>query len=275
MEQTIRLTPVTPAPETSSTFTMESGRADMPQQPLLRRTKSVTIMKRQDAPVDPLVISPLFYNAFNTNLLLQNAGTQGYTVGIAGMKQNSGKTVVAANLALSVALSTQRKTVLVDMHLARPQLHKAFGVSRAPGILDAFDEQAIALWETHVPDLYLLTAGMRKAPGGGADPRVVSRNGKRTVSQTALRLDDIAAFRDVLVSLREQFEFIVLDLPCMRESTFPAAYGAHVDGYVVVVQKDVTSKEELDACLRQMKEGQLLGFVLNKGGKRQRKGWFR
>jgi Mrp family chromosome partitioning ATPase len=275
MEQTIRLTPTSSDAETPSTYAMEPGRTESAQQPLLRRTRSVTIMKRQDAAIDPLIISPLFYNAFNTTVLLQNATSQGYTVGITGTHPRSGKTVVAANLALSIALSTQRKTVVVDMQLARPQLHKAFGVTRAPGLLDAFDEHAIALWETHVPDLYLLTAGMRKTAAGGSDPRVVSRNGRRPASQTALRLDDIAAFRDVLISLREQFECIVLDLPSIRESSYPAAYGAYIDGYVVVAQKDVTTKEDLDACFRQMKEHQLLGLVFNKGEKPPRRRWFR
>ena len=52
---------------------------------------------------------------------------------ITSASQSEGKTTLASNLAISLAMSNVR-TALVDLDLRRPRVHKVYGLRQSPGI---------------------------------------------------------------------------------------------------------------------------------------------
>jgi capsular exopolysaccharide synthesis family protein len=72
-----------------------------------------------------------------------------------------GKTMVAANLAVSMARAG-RRVLLIDADLRRPQLHDMFSVARSPGLSDVMTDEVKpsgALRETAIAGLFILSAG--------------------------------------------------------------------------------------------------------------------
>jgi Mrp family chromosome partitioning ATPase len=164
---------------------------------------------------------------------------------------------------VSLAMSMRRKTVLVDLHRARPSLHKVFGVPAGPGLSESLDRSDIPVWETQIHSLYLLTAGAKVKAIRKFGSQAAERSMRSPDTEGQLSLEEFTPIRDILYTMREEFTFVVVDLPPLREDTFPAPFASQIDGFAVVVRKDKTKTEELNAILRRIDERQYLGFVLN------------
>ena len=234
---------------------------------LVRLKRPIVVNPDDTSYIDSKVITSRFYNCFNYSLLSPGNGSVNLAVGITSANPGEGKTLVASNLAVSLALANQRETVLVDLNLGKPNVNSVFGVPQSPGLVESFYDGAIHLSKTPVKDLYVLGAGgsagtplgrVRTAAVGGAS----SRNG----SNQSVQLEHLAAFRDVIYSLKEQFDFIVVDMPSIHEHTFPVLFANYLDGILVVVDAGRTKQEDLDHMFRHLNERQVLGFVMNRVG---------
>src|SRR6476661_7528340 len=76
------------------------------------------------------------------------AATGVKVVMIASAVANEGKTLTAANLALTLSESYRRNVLLIDADLRRPSLHTMFQVEGAPGLSDgliSIDEPKLPL----------------------------------------------------------------------------------------------------------------------------------
>lgn len=158
-----------------------------------------------------------------------------------------GKSTVTANLAISIAQAG--KTVcLVDADLRRPRIHTYFGDAIDPGMMQVLAgtmELDDAFRTSDVEKLSRLTAGGRpKNPG----EVVTSRE-----------------FADLLDTLREQFDFVLIDSPPLLPVSDAAAISSLVDGvYLVmrirkgVVLTSTKAKEKLD-----MVNANLMGVIVN------------
>lgn len=101
---------------------------------VVRLSKPITISRESGKFIDPAVISPKFYNCFNYSLIPKGQVGVNLVVGVTSPGAGDGKTLVAANLAVSLAAANQRETVLVDLCLQNPQIHKIFGTNLGPGL---------------------------------------------------------------------------------------------------------------------------------------------
>ncbi|MBA3273237.1 MAG: hypothetical protein H0T11_05115, partial [Chthoniobacterales bacterium] len=76
-----------------------------------------------------------------------------------------GKSVVATNLAVGLALNG-RRILLVDANFRRPELHKIFGIANDngfAGVLASSDSFAMAVQPTQIPNLDVLPSGAKPA----------------------------------------------------------------------------------------------------------------
>ena len=240
-------------------------KSERPQQSesLVRILKTVRILPKTNIPIDDSVVSPKFYNGFNYSILAQRRKNGHPVVGVTSANKGEGKTLVASNLAVSLALAGEQKTVLVDLSVADPRLHRIFGTHLKPGLTDALTEGVVQITETQIPNLYLLPAG-----GTGAHPLAASRlaalpKGERPATPS-FGIEQIAEFRNVVYSLREAFDFVIIDLPSMREPAIPMLLTHQMDGLLVVVDSTKTKREEVEIMFQRVHHQQLLGFVFNR-----------
>ena len=93
-------------------------------------------------------------------------------IGVGGGKGGTGKSIVASNLAISLAMAN-KKVIIVDADLGASNLHSLFGLVTPPKTLDDFVNRNVedlnsVLIDTAVPNLKLICGGV--AMVGLADP---------------------------------------------------------------------------------------------------------
>jgi polysaccharide biosynthesis transport protein len=202
---------------------------------------------------DPLInsgVPPAFAEAFRalrTNVLFSAATPGCRMIGVTSTGPGEGKTLVASNLAIGFATAGQR-VLLLDADMRRPRLHDVFSGAQEPGLSNVLvgdANAAVALRKTDVPNLYLLTAG--RVP-----PNPAELLGSR-------------AFTDLLASIRERFDWIVLDTPPVMAVTDPNIIASLVDGVVFVIGSEMTSYKIARRAIEQLERARaaFAGAVLN------------
>jgi Mrp family chromosome partitioning ATPase len=229
---------------------------------LVRLLKPVVIANDPAGPVDEAIVAPEFYNRFTYSLLSDEAAAVNLTVGVTSANPGEGKTVVASNLAVSLAVANRRDTVVVDLSIWNPRLHSVFGTPLSPGLLEAIDGGPIQVWKTRIDHLHVMSAGIGRALFG-AEP-LPGAGGTYSSDIPPLGLDKAVVFRDIVYSLREYFEFVIVDMPVLHEPRVPVILTHQMDGVLVVVDATKTKQRDVEKMFRQLNTNQVLGFVFNR-----------
>ncbi|MFH0810089.1 MAG: CpsD/CapB family tyrosine-protein kinase [Pseudomonadota bacterium] len=171
------------------------------------------------------------------------------TLLVASAVTGEGKTLVAANLALALALSLEGDTVLVDCDLRRPALGRFFGVRERRGLADCLSRGERAedvVVRTPLPRLLLI-------PGGGR------------LQSNAPELLGSARMAEFFADLRSLFpnHRVVCDCPPLSAGPDAAILARYVDGVLVVVMAHEAGREEVARSLDLLGKEKLLGIVFN------------
>ncbi len=185
--------------------------------------------------------------AIRTNLTFLGMGKPARTLVVTSAQPREGKTTVASNLAIVLAQSGQR-VLLLDTDLRRPRVHKGFGLHSNTGttsILVGEATLAEAVQRTEVDGLDVLACG--------------------PVPPNPSELLHTTAFRRLLEEAARSYDRVLLDSPPLGAVTDAAVIAPQVDGTILVVQANSTSKEALMDSLRQLRvvNAKLLGGILN------------
>jgi Mrp family chromosome partitioning ATPase len=203
--------------------------------------------RRTPLPVADRPFSPAAedYRRVATALERQGLGSDIKVLTIASADHGDGRTMLAANLAHSLARQG-RAVVLVSSDLRHPQVEKLLGVGQLPGLAEALQDDplpAVALLVSINDHLLVLPAGMpNKHPG----ELLASKRLHETV-QTV-----------------RQMGIVILDSPPARLSADAMALSAVADATLVVARSGVTrmrSLHEMTTGLRRDRVRQL-GVVL-------------
>jgi Mrp family chromosome partitioning ATPase len=241
----------------------DEGGQGAQEQRIVRLIKTVVENADRGKTIDEKVVQFRYFNSFNYSLLAREGKGVNLTVGITSAKPGEGKTLVAANLAGSLAMGFQKKTILVDLCFAKPRIHDIFGLENGPGLADSFTNGSIHVSRTQVENLFVLSSGMiplyhePAAPAQGA-------SGVHLSPKPLLGLDHLTAFRDVIYSLEQEFDFVIVDMPAVNSAEIPVLFTNTLNGLLIVVDSGKTRREELDAMFQKINEHQVLGFVFNR-----------
>jgi capsular exopolysaccharide synthesis family protein len=169
------------------------------------------------------------------------------TVMVTSPGGSEGKSITAANLALTMAQEFQRQVVLVDADLRRPSVQALFGIDgTGPGLSEVLAGEA-TLDEALV---YLSDYRLTLLPAG-------------TAPHFPTELLGSAAMRRVLDTLRARFDRVLLDLPAVMPLADVGTVAPLADGVVMVVRAGLTQRPALDQALAVLEDTKILGVVLN------------
>lgn len=170
-------------------------------------------------------------------------------IGLTSCCAGAGVSTIASNLAIEAAHSGLERVLLIDASLMRPRIHHFFAARSAPGFVQALMgdppvEECIQ--RSPVEFLHLLTAGVT---GRGDPPRIC-----------------LPQVRQVLDVVRNDFDFVVVDLPSAGHSTVSFDIAPLLGGLVLVVESNRHRIENLQQMKRMYvrANANLLGVVLNK-----------
>jgi exopolysaccharide/PEP-CTERM locus tyrosine autokinase len=160
-----------------------------------------------------------------------------------------GKSFVAVNLAMSIAMELERTALLVDADVARPSLPRLLGQPASAGLLDVLQDKSIQLSDvllrTNVPALNLLMAG---TPCPRATELLASGAMARLLDEMATRYAD---------------RIIVFDSPPLLMSTEARVLASHVGQIVFVVHAEETLQSALTEALATIENCPIKFAVLN------------
>jgi protein-tyrosine kinase len=202
--------------------------------------------RRLVAGLAPSAVAAEQYRALRTRILHANTGSAVNVVLVTSPGRGEGKTITAANLALTMAQDFQRRICVVDANLRHPRLNQMMGLTDGAGLAEVLTgqlplEQAIVTLEEH--HLSVLSAGA--PPGRPAE------------------LLGSSAMRRVIDSLRSSFDRVVIDGPAAVPLADIGIICPLVDTVVLVVRAGVTPKPSISEAVGSIDEAKLLGMVLN------------
>ena len=187
------------------------------------------------------------YRSIRTALLLSSADNPVKTVAVTSAMPGEGKTITTANLAITLAQSG-KTVIVVDADLRRPRQHRVFKVKNTFGLTtyltDSIEIKNVVK-STEIDNLFLINAG--PIPPNPAE---------------LLGSDKMTRF---IRMMSEESDFVIFDLPPMLEISDALVLGAKVDGMVLVVWGDKTSREALKKAREKldMLKVRTLGVVIN------------
>jgi capsular exopolysaccharide synthesis family protein len=185
---------------------------------------------------------------FNDGLHLARSADAQNVLQITSPSPGDGKSTLAANLAVSIAQSG-KKVLLIDADFRRPKLHALFGLDNKMGLASLLASQTIpaakAIQQTGIVGLSMLPSGV--LPANPAD------------LLTSPRL------KEVLESLRREYDFVLIDTPPVLAVTDPCAVAPQVRGVLLTIRNSKNARPDADEARERLENlgANVLGVVVN------------
>lgn len=194
---------------------------------------------------------PLFQEAFRavrTSVLFASMGETSHTLLVTSTGPHEGKTLVATNLAVSLA-QTGRNVLIIDADMRRPTVHGLLSRPRVPGLSGiAHPSWQVdkAITRTAIDHLSLLPAG--HMPANPAE------------------LLSSREFEQMLAKVSASFDWVIIDSPPVMAVTDATLIGHLATGVLFVVGSELTSRETALNALEKLHAGRarFVGAVLNR-----------
>lgn len=192
--------------------------------------------------------SRLPFDLLRTQVLQKMQENGWKTLAVTSPSVHSGKTVVAVNLAMTVALHPEHNAVLVDFDLRRPSVSTVLGLGSGPSLPDVLSGEAElqeALVDVGLPQLTVL-------PTGRAVPGSAEVLGSARVAQLIDRLKG-SSVRGITI----------FDLPPVTAVDDVIAVLPKIDCVLMVVGNGTSTKREIEESQRHLARANVVGYVLN------------
>jgi capsular exopolysaccharide synthesis family protein len=188
------------------------------------------------------------YKLLRTNLRFTiPEGIKCPVVGVTSSMRGEGKSTTAVNL--SYVLAEQgSKVLLIDGDLRIPSIAKKMDIPATPGLTDVLMGRSVHQdeFKSAILDNWYIM------PAGDIPPNPSELLGSKRM---AIALEH----------LREEFDFIIIDLPPANIVSDALSIAHLITGMIVVIREEYTEKKELEHCFRLLKLSSVnvLGCVMN------------
>jgi protein-tyrosine kinase len=196
------------------------------------------------------------FNHLRTRLLKALKDNNWRRVAITSPSPACGKSVVAVNLALSMARVPHCKTALIDLDLRKPSVGRVLGV------------RAIA----SIGQYYNGTAKLDQCFLSIAPNLFIGLNHESVDKSAELLQGPITTTLCSEITAALNLDVLIFDLPPLLVTDDAIGFIPSVDAVLLVVAAGTTTAAELDECERQISGlGKYVGVILNKADTRSEK----
>jgi capsular exopolysaccharide synthesis family protein len=168
-------------------------------------------------------------------------------IAITSSVSGEGKTLLAANLALTLSRSYMRQVLLIDADLRRPNLHRLFGIPSQEGIrtaLDAVREGTPVSVQEVAPRLALLPAG------------------KPVRDPISVLASD--AMQRLMTAATSTFDWVIVDTPPVGMLPDMSLLSTLSDAVLLVVEAGRVRYDLVQRTVESIGADRIFGVVLNK-----------
>lgn len=191
--------------------------------------------------------------SIRTNIYFSGERGKIKTVLVTSPSTQQGKSVFAANLAVTVARDGKR-VLLADADLRRPAVHRAFGLERERGLSDVLVTGSRVEQMTHKPS---------DGQSGELESLDVLTAGSQTPHPAELLGGD--AMADFIAGVRESYDMVVFDACPAGLVADTAALASRCDAVVMVVKAGQTRCGAAERTVKQLQsvQGKVIGAVIS------------
>ncbi len=191
------------------------------------------------------VVAEQFRVAATRLALLQS--TKGGTVTvITSAVKGEGKSIVASNLAFSLARDLGKMTLLIEGDLKCPRVHQYMGISQMPGVRDVLqDEQSVESTVQRVGDLPLWIL-----PSGSANSRM-------------LDLANVRHIGDIVAEVKGRYDHIIIDAPPILPLADMHVLAGVADTLAIVIRAGLTPRSIVENSIRTLGMPENACIILN------------
>lgn len=169
-----------------------------------------------------------------------------HTLVVTSASPGEGKSFTAMNLAISQAQLADKRVLLADFDFRRPSIDKTFQIAPSPGITDYLRGKASlseAIRKISNSNLFVMTAG-------------------ETVGNP-LELLNLKECKALILSLRDHFDWVILDSPPLLFAADGNLLSTMCDGTILVVRIGATTFDSVTRAMQSLCENNVLGTVVN------------
>ncbi len=198
------------------------------------------------------------FRTIRTNLVFMTGDSERKVIAVTSANPREGKTLIVANLAISLAQSG-KKVLVIDTDLRRPRVHRAFGLKNIGGVTPVIAGQlafADAVQSSSVPGVDVLSSG--------------------PIPPNPAELLHRESFKQMLVDARNRYDVVLFDSPPLGAVIDAAVLGPQVDGVIVVARPGETTRHAVRAMLRQLQDvgAHIIGAIVNGVDPRGQAGYY-
>ena len=163
---------------------------------------------------------------------------------------NEGKTYIAINLALSIALEQDKTVLVIDADVLRPSLHRELEFESKKGLLEYLLAEVSSLsdiiYSTNIDNLKLIPAGK---PHHLTNELLASERMEQLAKELAERYPD---------------RIVIFDCPPILGVTETPVLSDLVGQAIVVVEESKTKTDDVKRAVSQLNDDMAVGLVMNK-----------
>jgi exopolysaccharide/PEP-CTERM locus tyrosine autokinase len=188
------------------------------------------------------------FKLLRTNILFPVSGEPPRSILVTSALPGDGKSFVASNLAVSFALNLDRRVLLIDADIRKPEIHDRFGIDGKRGLSDYLTKATplpSLLRRTNLNNLTILP--------GGRPPH----NPSELLSSEKMP----ALLKEVTNRYKDRY--VIVDSPPPKLTSETSVLARLVDGIVLVVRTGVTARELVEELVELLGKEKILGVVMN------------
>jgi capsular exopolysaccharide synthesis family protein len=186
------------------------------------------------------------YRTLRTNLIYSLVDEPPKVIVLTSPGPGEGKSTTCANL--GVVLAQAGKAVLIiDCDFRKPVMHKFFGLRNLLGVVDVLAGERTLQEVTKQP-----VAGLTVMPVGHIPPNPTELLGTQR-------------FKQLLTSVRQTYDYVLIDAPPVGIVSDPAILGTQGDGVLLVLDAQNTRKRSVRQAMRSLDTvgANVFGTVMN------------
>jgi capsular exopolysaccharide synthesis family protein len=230
-----------PLPEDSEQFSYTQTRIQTPHREQLHKNRLITAFK----PGKWLES----YKMLRTRCLQLMDSMSWNTLAITSPTTNSGNSLTAANLAISIAMELDRSVLLIDANFQNPSICKLFDIKTENGLSDYL------LSDKPLTEL-LINPDMERL--------VILPAGKEMFNSTEMLRSPKMIRLVAELKTRYPTRIIIFDMPPVLFQADTLSFSPYVDCVLLVIDEGHTKIDELKQAALILKDIKVLGTVLNK-----------
>ena len=214
---------------------------DFPEVPAIasKESRLVCITEKES-----LAAEKFRYLAVRLRQIQQEKGLQ--KIIVTSTLPEEGKSLVSANLAITLARRKWQKVLLMDGDLRRPVIAERFGLGVLPGITEWVQGE-----RTQLENIYRIKDSSLWVFPAGLPP------------ENPLEVIQSRKLEAALEDLSHKFDWIVIDCPPALPLADTSVWMRTADGALLVIREGKSQKRQIKNGLEALDRSKLLGVVLN------------